>query len=444
MELSHHHVTCGQNRIVGVHKGSLAEKMGVQEGDILLSVDGVAVHDIIEYRYLISEEFLSVDFLRQGKPYTLNFEKEYDEDLGILFRNPLIDKANHCKNNCVFCFIDQLPPNMRKTLYFKDDDSRLSFLQGNFITLTNLAEEEIKRMIQYRISPINISVHTTDPALRIQMLKNPKAGKVLEIMGRFYRAGIQMNAQIVAIPGLNDGEALKRTFLDLMGLHPQLESVAVVPVGLTKHREGLPKLSIYTETLAQKLIEDISEMQKMAQKKVKSRFIYPSDEFYVVAKKEIPKETQYEGYPQIENGVGLLRMFEEEVNDALIRAEESHQTEPLNVVTGKLAFEFMQKMVNKVQKKCQKRTIAVHAIDNHFFGETITVAGLLTGRDIYEQLKNKVHQGVLLIPQSMLKYDERIFLDDMTVEELSAKLQLKINVVKVSGHDFVQAICHGA
>lgn len=441
MELSKAHLQQEQNQIVEIKKGSIAEEIGIHVGDILLSVDGVEVHDIIEYKYLISEQEVELEILQDGEIIFFDIEKEYDEDIGLLFRNPLIDKANHCQNQCIFCFIDQLPPHMRETLYFKDDDSRLSFLQGNFITLTNLKKDEIDRIVRYRISPINISVHTTNPDLRIKMLRNKKAGMLLDVMKQFWEAGIKMNAQIVSIPGINDGAELERTFYDLMTLFPHLESVAIVPVGLTKFREKLEVLQSYDKEMAKKLLVQIRHLQEIALEKIETRFIYPSDEFYILSEEPIPKEEEYEGYPQIENGVGLVRLFEEELKKEVDQIEIiCHAHEEIHLVTGKLAYDFMIKMTRLVQQKCPQKKIDIHMIENLFFGESITVTGLVTGEDIYQKLKDQNCKGRLLIPKCMLKYDEMIFLDDMTIDELSKKLNLQIQVIDVNGHSFAKAI----
>jgi len=440
MELTKAHQCKDKNRITEIVRGSIAEKIGIEVGDILIAIDEIEIHDIIEYKFLISEQELDITIEKNGMQIIYEIDKEYDEDLGIVFSNPLIDKASRCKNNCMFCFIDQLPKGMRETLYFKDDDSRLSFLQGNFITLTNLDEDEITRIINYRISPINISVHTTDPELRVKMLKNPKASKVLEIMKRFADAEIEMDAQIVAIPGINDKENLDKTFYDLLKLYPNLKSVAVVPVGLTKYREELEKLEKYNFKRANEMLEQLEDLQKIALDRVGSRFIFPSDEFYILANKDIPKEEEYEGYPLYENGVGLVRVFDDEVSKALKEVKNIGTLNKIEIATGTLAYDFINKMTIKVKEKFDELRVNVHGIENQFFGTDITVSGLVTGQDIYNQLKDKIKEGILLIPKSMLKYDELIFLDDMTVEELSDKLNIKVEVVDVDGYDFVNKL----
>lgn len=307
-----------QNIISGVNKGSIAEELNIEIGDILLSINDKKIEDIIEYKFFISDEYLEVEIQKKdGEIYIYEIEKEYDEDLGIEFINPIIDKAKSCRNKCIFCFIDQLPKGMRETLYFKDDDSRLSFLQGNFITLTNMSEDDIQKMIQYRISPVNISVHTTDPYLRSKMLNNKNAGKVYGIMERLAGAGIEMNAQIVLCPDVNDKENLGRTLNDLSKLHPYVKSVAVVPIGLTKYREGLFDAKIYDGDSSLEVIEFIHEFQKKSLDNIGTRFVFLSDEFYIMARKDVPSYDTYEGFVQIENGVGLICKLEREIDDYL-------------------------------------------------------------------------------------------------------------------------------
>lgn len=430
----------GRNIIEEVTAGSIGEELGVEPGDILLSINDQVVKDIIDYKYLINDEYLVIAIEKKdGEIWELEIEKDYDEDIGISFTNPLIDKAKSCRNKCVFCFIDQLPKGMRKTLYFKDDDSRLSFLQGNFITLTNLNDDEINRIIQYRISPINISVHTTDPELRIKMLNNKNAGKINDILKRFSEAGIIMNCQIVLVPGVNDGENLKRTIKDLYNLYPRVESVAVVPVGVTKHREGLHDLEIFSEITANRVIDDLSLLQENFLKKSKTRFVFPSDEFYILAKKSLPLYDTYEGFSQLENGVGLLRLFNDQVEGALHTLNNTSEVYGSYVVaTGELAYQFIKDVCAKIEAKFESLTLDVVAIKNKFFGDTITVSGLVTASDIINQLETYKFKDGLIIPRSMLKADETVFLDDLTVEELSKKLNTKVFVGEVNGTKFVE------
>lgn len=431
-----------RNIIEDVVLGSIADELGVDPGDILVSINDTPVKDVIDYKYLISDEYLDVVIQKDnGEIWELEIEKDLSEDLGIIFTNPLIDKAKSCQNKCMFCFIDQLPPNMRDTLYFKDDDSRLSFLQGNFITLTNMSQDDIDRIIQYRLSPINVSVHTTNPELRVKMLKNKKAGKIYEILKSFHKANLEMNCQIVLVPGVNDGEELKRTIDDLSKLYPSINSAAVVPVGITKYREGLAKLDVYDEEKAKAVIRDIEEMQKVYMDKLNTRYIFASDEFYLVSKKELPTYDEYEGFPQYENGVGLLRSFGTEVDEALKKLKTRNvKPEKIIFATGKLAEGFMKDMAKKIEAKFNGLSIKVVPIKNNFFGETITVSGLTTGIDLIEQIKEIDGYDLVIIPRSMMKSDEEIFLDNITLSQAIDKMNKRIIPSKVDGGELIRII----
>lgn len=434
-----------RNIIEEVAKGSIAEELEIVPGDILLSINEIEVKDIIDYKFLISDEYVEVEILKEnGEIWELEIEKEFDEDLGIIFTNPLIDKAKSCQNKCVFCFIDQLPPNMRETLYFKDDDSRLSLLQGNFITLTNMSEEEINRIIQYRISPINISVHTTNPELRIKMLKNKNAGKVYDILKRFHEARLEVNCQIVLVPGINDGEELKRTLDDLYKLYPTVESVAVVPIGITKYREKLEKVSPYNKILAEELLDNLKIMQNNYLNNLGTRFVFPSDEFFAVSNRDLPSLDEYEGFPQLENGVGLMKSFEYDIEQEL---NKTHNFSAINkhfiIATGTLAYDFMLRISKKIMNKYKGITLSVVPIENNFFGNTITVSGLVTATDLISQLENVTADGII-IPQSMLRGEEdNIFLDNITIEEVAKKLNTNIIISPVEGKEFVDIISLG-
>lgn len=431
-----------RNIIEDVVLGSIADELGVDPGDILLTINDTPVKDVIDYKYLISDEYLEVVIQKEnGEIWELEIEKEISEDLGIIFTNPLIDKAKSCQNKCMFCFIDQLPPNMRDTLYFKDDDSRLSFLQGNFITLTNMSQDDIDRIIQYRLSPINVSVHTTNPELRIKMLKNKKAGKIYEILKSFHKANLEMNCQIVLVPGVNDGDELRKTIEDLSKLYPSINSVAVVPVGVTKYREGLAKLETYDEEKAKVLIADINKMQDEYMNKLDTRYIFASDEFYLVSKEELPTYDEYEGFPQYENGVGLLRSFASEIEEALDKIHKKRvHSKTIIFATGKLAGEFMNEIARKIEDKFIGLNIIVVPIKNNFFGETITVSGLVTGGDLVEQIKDMEESDLVIIPRSMMKVDEEIFLDNITLEEATEKMNKRIIYSKVDGSDLIRLI----
>ena len=343
------------NVISKVYKDSIADELGIEVGDLLISINGEPIHDIIEYRFLLSDEYLEVEIQKQNREvYIYEIEKDYDDDLGIEFTNPIIDKAKSCRNKCVFCFIDQLPKGMRETLYFKDDDSRLSFLQGNFVTLTNMSEEDINNIIKYRISPINISVHTTNPELRKTMIKNKFAGNLYSIMERLAEAQIQMNCQIVLCPGYNDKEELERTVSDLTKLYPYVNSAAAVPVGITKHREHLPNLEIFNEKTAGETIDQVDKLQKKYLKELGTRFIFLSDEFYIMANRKLLDYDEYEGFIQFENGVGMISKFEREIKDYLENLSEDHKSKikKVSIATGHSAYEFMCEMAKCIMEKC--------------------------------------------------------------------------------------------
>lgn len=431
------------NIISKVYKGSIAEEIGIEVGDLLISVNDQPIHDIIEYRFLLSDEYLEVEIKKiNGQVYIYEIEKDYDEDLGIEFTNPIIDQAKSCRNKCVFCFIDQLPQGMRETLYFKDDDSRLSFLQGNFVTLTNMSEEDINNIIKYRISPINISVHTTNPELRQTMIKNKFAGKLYSIMERLAKAEIQMNCQIVLCPGYNDKEELTRTISDLEKLYPYVNSVAIVPVGITKHRSHLPNLDIFNKETASETIEQINELQKMYLEKIGTRFAFLSDEFYIIANKKLLEYDEYEGFIQFENGVGMISKLEREIKDYLetLPKEKLNKSKKVSIATGHSAYEFIKEVSDYIMSKCENVDINVYKIVNNFFGETITVSGLITATDIIEQLKDKDLGEALYIPRSMLKADEDIFLDNITLDELKQTMNIDVVPCLNEGHDFIEKV----
>ena len=431
------------NVISKVYKDSIADELGIEVGDLLISINGEPIHDIIEYRFLLSDEYLEVEIQKQNREvYIYEIEEDYDDDLGIEFTNPIIDKAKSCRNKCVFCFIDQLPKGMRETLYFKDDDSRLSFLQGNFVTLTNMSEEDINNIIKYRISPINISVHTTNPELRKTMIKNKFAGNLYSIMERLAEAQIQMNCQIVLCPGYNDKEELERTVSDLTKLYPYVNSAAAVPVGITKHREHLPNLEIFNEKTAGETIDQVDKLQKKYLKELGTRFIFLSDEFYIMANRKLLDYDEYEGFIQFENGVGMISKFEREIKDYLENLSEDHKSKikKVSIATGHSAYEFMCEMAKCIMEKCPNVQIDVYKIINNFFGDTITVSGLVTATDIIDQLKDKNLGETLYIPRSMLKADEEIFLDNITLENLSDIMGLEVVPCLNEGKDFIDKI----
>lgn len=429
-----------QNVIENVKKDSIAEEMGIETGDIILSINGNEIKDIIDYKFNISDDYIVVEILKQNEEiWELEIEKDYDEDIGIEFTNPLIDRAKSCRNKCIFCFIDQLPKGMRKTLYFKDDDSRLSFLQGNFITLTNMSDEEINRIVKYRISPINISVHTTDPELRVKMLNNKNAGNIYDRLRKLNEANIDMNCQIVLCPGINDGERLDRTINDLFDFYPNISSVAIVPVGLTKFREGLFNLGTFDKESSHEFLNYIEKKQKGFLNNVGSRFVFASDEFYILDGREIPEYDEYEGFPQIENGIGLMRRLKEEVTNELEKVELEYLIpKKFTIATGVLAYDFMRSLSKQVTDKISNLNIEVIQIKNKYFGESITVTGLITGTDLIEQLKDKNIGDGLLITKSMLRSGEDVFLDDVTIKDVEDALNTKIYLSDNRGKNFVE------
>ena len=430
------------NIISKVYKDSIAEEIGIEVGDLLIAVNDQKIHDIIEYKFLISDEYIELEIQkRDGEVYIYEIEKDFDEELGIEFVNPIIDKAKSCRNKCIFCFIDQLPKGMRKTLYFKDDDSRLSFLQGNFITLTNMSEEDIQNIIKYRISPINISVHTTNPELRTKMINNKRAGKLLETMKRLADAQIEMNCQIVLCPGYNDKEELDRTLSDLSSLYPYVNSVAIVPVGITKYRENLAKLDIFDYEAANQTINQVHRLQEKYLKELDTRFAFLSDEFYIIAKRPLLNYDEYEGFLQFEDGVGIICKQGTEIVRYLGTLEENDDIEKtISIATGSSAYEFICHMADKIMKKFKNIKINVYKIVNDYFGHTITVSGLITATDIIKQLDKKDLGEALYITRSMLKGDEEVFLDDITLKELEEKLNVKVIPCENEGKIFVDRI----
>lgn len=427
--------------ITAVEPGSIAEECGLEPGDRIARINGNEIEDIFDYQYYIQEDFLEVQVLtKDDEECTLEIEKEEDEDLGIEFESSLMDEYHSCCNKCVFCFIDQMPPGMRETLYFKDDDSRLSFLQGNYITLTNMKDKDIDRIIRYHLAPINISVHTTNPELRCQMLHNRFAGDVLQKIKRLSDAGIPMNSQIVLCKGINDGEELDRTIRELGEFLPYMESLSVVPVGLTKFRDNLPKLDPFTKEDALKVLEQIQGWQKHFKEKYNTSFVHASDEWFILAENDFPPEEYYEGYGQLENGVGMMRLLITEVENRLAELEGDSRERKVSIATAKLAYPTIVKLAQEVQDKYPNIQIQVYCITNHFFGEKITVTGLLTGQDIIAQLKNRDLGEELFLPSNVLKADEDIFLDDISLKELSDSLQVPVNIIQSEGEDFVNKI----
>lgn len=436
-----------RNEISKVLKGGIAEEVGIEVGDKLISINGNEIKDIIDYKFLITDEFLVLEIEKPyGEIWEIDIEKDYDEDLGIEFMEAIMDKARRCSNKCVFCFIDQLPKNMRETLYFKDDDSRLAFLQGNFVTLTNMSDEEIDRIISYRISPINISVHTTNPELRVKMLNNRFAGKLYDRMKRMAEADIEMNCQIVLCPGINNGDELIKTIKDLYKLYPSVKNVAAVPIGITKFREGLHKLEIYTAEAARREIQLVDKLQKKYLSEIDTPFIRLSDEFYVTAGIEVPDSEFYDGFHQLEDGVGMIRSFTDNINIGL-RELNKNCRGSFTFITGYSAYDIILEAGLKIMEVNNKIKIDVRRITNNFFGKTITVAGLLTGTDIIDQLKDTEIGEYIVMSDNMFKkgyelgsYDEQILLDDYTVSDLERILKRKILICDYTGEDLIYLI----
>lgn len=432
-------------KISGVEKKSLAEKAGILAGDKLLSIDDNEICDVLDYRFYITEKKLSLTIERDGEIRIFDIKKPQYDDIGLEFETYLMDEKHTCTNKCVFCFIDQNPEGMRKMCYFKDDDSRMSFFYGNYVTLTNMKEAEVDRLIKMRISPINISVHTTNPDLRCKMLNNRFAGDVLRYMDKFKEGGISMNCQIVLCKGLNDGKELERTLDDLAKLFPSVESIAVVPSGLTKYREGLYPLEDFTKEDAREVIRLVNAKRKEFEAKTGHTIVQCSDEWYLKAGIELPDEDYYDGYPQLDNGVGLIKSMESEV---LMRIEELKEEgfkldEPrcVSSVTGEAAYPFISRMAKKLMETFEGLTFNVYECKNEFFGHTVNVAGLLVGEDLYNRLKDENLGEELLIPHVMLRHEGDLFLDNMDVDELAEKLGTTIYPIPSSdGFCFVDAV----
>ncbi len=412
----------------------------VRIGERLLSINGNRIEDVLDYKYYSYDARLMLEIeAPDGSKREVPIKKREGENLGLEFEAYLMDESHSCQNRCVFCFIDQLPPAVRETLLFKDDDARLSFLLGNYITLTNLTEREIERIIDFRISPINISVHTTNPELRVRMLRNKNASQLMEIMRRFADAGITMNCQIVCCPGLNDGKELTRSLNDLKALYPAVASVSVVPVGITRYREGLYPLTPVNGEKAAEILDMTDSFGEKCLSDLGCRLFYCADELYLKAGLEIPPENYYENYPQIENGVGMLRSLEEEFKAALKMLDEA-SSEPFSIATGLAAEGFIKKLLTLAREKYNNINCDVYGIKNLFFGETVDVAGLVSGSDLVSQLKGKKLGKRLLIPASMLRHGGDVFLDDLSLKDAEAALNVPIITVPNDGFELADAI----
>ena len=428
-----------RNKIKSIDEWSPLYGM-VNEGDSLISINGNTVHDVLDYKYYAYDVKLDLLMGRpDGSTYELHIDKEEGGELGVDFENYLMDSARSCANNCIFCFIDQLPPGMRKTLYFKDDDTRLSFLMGNYITLTNLSRREIERIKALRISPVNISVHTTDPELRIRMLRNPRAGEGIGLMREFAEAGIVMNCQIVCCPGINDGAVLDKTMRDLAGLYPQVRSVSVVPVGLTKYRDGLYPLTSFTCELADQLICQVEAFADKCLKEYGSRIIFCSDELYIKAGRKLPPDEYYEEHIQLDNGVGMIRLLETEFRSALSLAGQPDGV-PFSIVAGEAVAPYLEELLKTAQSQFPALRGRVYVIRNDFFGSEINVTGLITGGDMISQLRGKDIGERLIISQNMLRHPEMDFLDDVTIDRAEKELGVRIVPVRQDGFELLDAM----
>ena len=430
-----------KHKISKVLPGSIGEELELEPGDVLAEINHQAVEDVFDYRYLMNDEYIELLIEKaNGEIWELEVEKDYDEDLGIEFENGLMDDYRSCSNHCMFCFIDQMPPGMRETLYFKDDDSRLSFLQGNYVTLTNMSQEDIQRVIKYHLSPINVSFQAMNPKLRCKMLHNRFAGDALKKVDQLYEAGITMNGQIVLCKGVNDGEELEYSLEKLSAYAPVLQSVSVVPVGLTKFRDGLYPLESFEREDAIKVLEQIHRWQRKMYKEHGIHFIHASDEWYILAGLELPEEERYDGYLQLENGVGMLRLLGTEVRLAVEKRTGDEKPRSITVATGKLAAPYIEKCLEKISTKYPNLEYEVITIRNNFFGEKITVSGLITGTDLKEQLSNRKLGERVLIPCNMLRSGENVFLDDLTVDDVSKAIGREIVIVEEDGEDLVSSV----
>ena len=428
--------------------GSIAEEFELASGDRLISINGHEIEDIFDYQFYAEDTYIEILIEKpDGEQWILEVDKEEDEDLGIEFDNGLMDEYRSCHNKCIFCFIDQMPKGMRDTLYFKDDDSRLSFLQGNYVTLTNMSDHDLDRIIQYHLSPINISFQTMNPELRCKMLNNRFAGEALKKVDRLNEAGIEMNGQIVLCKGVNDGEELAFSIREMMRYIPNLQSVSVVPVGLSKYRDGLFPLEPFTREDAREVLSTIHHYQNESYQKYGNHFIHASDEWYILAGEELPQEENYDGYLQLENGVGMMRLLLNEFEEAVKELQEKisvgtldFSSREISMATARLAYPFIRDMAARMMEMVPGLMIHVYEIRNDFFGEMITVSGLLTGQDLIAQLTGKELGEALYLPQNVLRSGEEVFLDDVTVTEMEKALQVKVDIIKSSGRDFVNAV----
>ena len=423
-----------------VQKRSLAFKAGIPVKATLLSINGNEINDVLDYQFYVTERRIELVCLVNGREKNYTLVKDEYEDIGLIFDSYLMDKQHHCKNKCIFCFIDQMPKGMRETLYFKDDDDRMSFLFGNYVTLTNLTQRDIDRIIKMHISPINISVHTTDPELRVKMMKNKNAGECLKWLEELAAHGIKLNTQLVLCPGINDGEQLVRSLNDLGKLAPNIESIAAVPVGLTDHREGLEELRVYTKEESEKVIDIIESFSDKFFEEHGVRIAFASDEFYLKAERPLPEYDYYGDFSQLENGVGLTTLLRHDFYDCL--ENEEFEVKPFHaaIATGKLAYPLLVELSEAAMKRYPEIKLDVYMIENEFFGKNITVAGLVTGRDLINQLKDKNIAKTLLIPTVMLRHEKDRFLDDVLIEDVEKELGVELVTVENDGYNLLNSM----
>lgn len=431
-----------EHKIDRIEANSIAAEMEIEAGDILLQINGEWIEDVFDYQYLSVDEYIEVLIRKQsGEEWLLEIDKDYGENLGLIFDNGLMDDYKTCRNNCVFCFVDQMPDGMRDTLYFKDDDYRLSFLQGNFVTLTNMTEADVDRIIKYRLEPLNISFQATNPKLRNKMLHNRFAGKALKLVDRLYEGEIEMNGQVVLCKDINDGEELERTISDVSKYAPYLKSISIVPVGLSKYRDGLTPIEPFNKDDAIKTIAIIKKWQDKMMKEYGYHFVQASDEWYYLAGSGYPEEERYDGYLQLGNGVGMARTFIEEAKREVVRLKEIgftyNRIKEVTFITGEFMIKIVRELLDYVSESFPVDKYNLYEVVNDYFGREITVTGLLTGTDIVKQIKDKELGDVIYLPENVLRSGEDVFLDNMHLNEVSEALQVPVDIVKSSGCDFI-------
>lgn len=431
--------------IQSVAPASKAQVAGILAGDYLISINGHEIRDVLDYRYFLSETKIELQIHREQELFCVTVEKEEYEDIGLEFSTFLMDEKRRCHNRCVFCFIDQLPRGMRDSLYFKDDDSRLSFLLGNYVTLTNLDAHDIDRIVEMKTSPLHISVHTTNPELRVKMMKNPRAGEIMSLLRRFADANITLECQIVLCRDYNDKEELTRTMQDLASLSPQIESVSIVPCGLTDHRDGLPQLRPFDRESAKEAVKQVEAFARQCKKRYGKRIFFCGDELYLRAGMKLPRESYYEGYPQLENGVGMMTSMQTELKMALKAGgyPKKIKEKTCSIATGRAAYDYICRLTKAVEKQVKGLHCNVYCIENTFFGKEITVAGLLCGCDLKAQLQGKELGEILYLPEVTLRHEKDLFLDSVSTDEVAEYLQIPIRFVANDGDAFLRALIEG-